>query len=116
MQTLPAAFMDGLGNAHQIRIKGDGLNFDVNVNNVQTGGANGQDVYELDMVDWNNIEDQMGLQAGMILIFTRKRAKKLLLTGFSIDGSIITDGHFLGATNLLMIQPGLLHTERGKKY
>ena len=71
MQTLPAAFMDGLGNAHQIRIKGDGLNFDVNVNNVQAGGANGQDVYELDMVDWNNIVDQMGLQAGMILKETR---------------------------------------------
>ena len=77
MQTLPVAFVDGLGYAHQIRIKGDGLKFDVKVNTVQAGGANGEDVYELDMIDWNNIEEQMGLQAGMILIFTRKRATKL---------------------------------------
>lgn len=116
MQTLPAAFLNGIGYAHQIRIKGDGLKFDVKVKHVQAGGANGQDVYELDMEDWNNIEEQMGLKAGMILILTRKHATKLLLTGFSIDGNIVTDGHFLGATNLLMSQPGLLLTERGKKY
>lgn len=115
MQTLPAAFLDGFGNAHQIRIKVDGFKFDVNVNTVQAGGSNGQNVYELDMEAWNNIEEILGLEAGMILIFTRKRATKLLLTGFRSDGSLSTDAHFLGATNLLTVQPGLLQTERGKK-
>ena len=79
MQTLPAAFLNGLGNAHQIRIHGDGINFDVNVNIVQAGGANGQNVYELDMDDWNHIEEVLGLEAGMTIIFTRKRATELLL-------------------------------------
>jgi hypothetical protein len=84
----------------------------VNVNIVQVGGAV---VYELDMDGWNHIEEVLGLEAGMTIIFTRKRATELLLTGFKSDGSLSTDAHFLGASNLLMVQPGLLETERGKK-
>ena len=61
-----------------------------------------------------SVEESVGLKAGMILIFTRKRATKFLLTGFSREGSLTTDAHFLGATSLLPDQPGLLLTERGK--
>lgn len=114
MQTLPAAFLGGLGDAQQIRIKVNGGNFDVGLIAVEAGGANGQLLYELDPDDWNNLEESVGLKAGMILIFTRKRATEFLLTGFSREGSLTTDAHFLGATSLLPDQPGLLLTKRGK--
>lgn len=109
MQTLPAAFLGGLGNAQQIRIKVDGLAFDVRVDAGEAG-------YELDPEDWNKLEESADLRDGMILIFTRKRATKFWLTGFSPQGSLTTDAHFLGATNLLPDQPGLLLTERGKYF
>ena len=114
MQTLPAAFLGGLGNAQQITINVDGENFDVGLIAVEAGGANGQLLYELDPNDWNMLEESVGLKAGMILIFTRKRATKFLLTGFSLEGSLTTNAHILGATSLLPDQPGLLLTERGK--
>ena len=114
MQTFPAAFLGGLGNAQQITIKVDGVNFDVGLIAVEAGGANGQVMYELDPDDWNKLEEFVGLKAGMILIFIRKRATKFLLTGFSREGSLTTDARFLGATSLLPDQPGLLLTERGK--
>jgi hypothetical protein len=114
LQTLPAAILGGLGNAQQIIIKVDGENFDVGLNVVEAGGANGQLLYELDPDDWNKLEESVGLKAGMILIFTRKRAPKFLLTSFSREGNLTTATHFPGATSLLPDQPGLLLTERGK--
>ena len=71
-------------------------------------------MYELDPDDWNKLEEFVGLKAGMIFIFTRKRATKFFLAGFSREGSITTDARFLGATSLLPDQPGLLLNERGK--
>lgn len=112
-QRLPPAFLEGLGNEAEITVKGNGINFAVNVRSVRVGGGDGPRMYEMDMVDWNVVEENLELEPGMIVIFTRKRANKLLLTGFSVNGHLTTDAHFKGATRLLRIQPPLQPAERG---
>lgn len=88
----------------------DGLAFDVRV-------VAGEAGYELHPEDWNRLEELADLTVGQTLIFTRKRATKFWLTGFSRDeGSLTTAARFLGATNLLPDQHGLFLTERGKKF
>ena len=87
----------------------DGLAFDVHVEAGEAG-------YELDPEDWNRLDEFADLKDGDTLIFTRKRATKFWLTGFSPKGSLTTAARFLGATNLLPDQPGLFLTERGKKF
>lgn len=95
-------------------MKGNGINFEVDVRSVSVGGDNGQQMYEMDMEDWNEVEESMELEPGMIIIFTRKRANKLWITGFSEHGHLTTDAHINGATTLNMIQPPLQHYERGQ--
>ena len=86
----------------------------MNVRSFRVGGANGPRFYEMDMDDWCDIQENMELEPGMIIIFTRKRAHKLWLTGFSDHGHLTTDAHFKGATTLQMIQPPLQHYETGQ--
>ena len=112
-QRLPLEFLEGLGNEGEITVKGNGINFVVNVRRVRVGGVNGRRMYEIDMEDWIGVEENLELEPGMILIFTRKRANKILVTGFSVNGHLTTDAHFKGATRLLRIQPPLQPDERG---
>ena len=66
----------------------------------------------MDAEDWNAVELNAGLEPGMIIIFTRKRANKLWLTAFSGYGNLTTNAHFNGATLLIRIQPPLPPVER----
>ena len=116
LQILPPVFLQGLPNEAVINVKVNGVKFVVNVRSVHVGGGNGARMYEMDMEDWNVVVENAELDPGMIVIFTRKRMDKLLLTAFSVHGHLTTDAHFTGATNLLRIQPPLLHTERSELF
>lgn len=95
-------------------MKGNGFTMDVNVRSVPVAGANGIRIYEMDLEDWNAVEEHMELECGMYIIFTRKRADKLWLTAFSVHGNLTSDVHFNGATTLRRVQPELQNWERSE--
>ena len=110
---MPVELLEGLGSAVRIRIRGNGRTLTVNVRRITVGGTNGQSWYEFDMEDWNDLVERMGLDPGDYIIFTRKRANKLWLHGFSEHGQLTTDYRFVGASWLRLNQLQLQHWETG---
>lgn len=110
---MPVELLEGLGGAVRIRIRGNGRTLSVNVRRTTVGGTNGQSWYEFDMEDWNDLVERMGLDPGDYIIFTRKRANKLWLHGFSEHGQLTTDYRFVGASWLRLNQLQLQHWETG---
>nr|GEX90123.1 hypothetical protein [Tanacetum cinerariifolium] len=80
-----------------VRIKGDGLRFDVQFTLVPIQVEEGGHGYELNEDTWDTIVQELDLEVGMIVVYTKKRANKMWLTAFHIDGTPATVVNFRGA-------------------
>ncbi|GJX01473.1 reverse transcriptase domain-containing protein [Tanacetum coccineum] len=68
-----------------IRIKGNGINFDVQFMLIPLEAEDDGHGYELNEGTWSEIVEQLRLEDGMIIVYTKKRSNKIWLTAFHID-------------------------------
>nr|GEX60001.1 hypothetical protein [Tanacetum cinerariifolium] len=72
--------MKGMPVDNQIKIKGYGVTYNVELSRVSVGCQGGPYAYKIDDDSWEIIKDELGLQNGMRVVFTKKQAEKLWLT------------------------------------
>lgn len=106
--------MPGLNHEATISIRANEVEeFNVRLNYVKTGGTNGKFKYRMREEDWNTMVDSLGLEAGMIVVFTKERRNRLHLMAFNTDGSQVTIPSFKGLTSIAKVQRPLYHFEKG---
>nr|GEZ83834.1 hypothetical protein [Tanacetum cinerariifolium] len=77
-KVLALEFLTDLPLNNMVRIKGNGLRFDVQFMLVPIQVEEGGHVYELNEDTWDTIVQELDLEDGMIVFYTKKRAKKIL--------------------------------------
>ncbi|GJW85872.1 hypothetical protein Tco_0159017 [Tanacetum coccineum] len=110
-QILGVEFLRDLPANNMIRIKGNGINFDVQFTLVPLEAEDDGHGYELNEGTWSEIVEQLRLEDGMIVVYTKKRSNKMWLTAFHIDGTPATVVNFRGAINLRTVQRQLSYAE-----
>ncbi|GKA34771.1 hypothetical protein Tco_0721200 [Tanacetum coccineum] len=111
MQILGDDFIRALPANNIIQIKGNGITFDVRFTLVAIEGKNNDHGYELNEDTWQTIVQQLGLEDGMIVVYTMKRSNKMWLTAFHIDGTPATIVNFRGEITLRTVQRALTYAE-----
>lgn len=64
--------------------------------------------------DWNAVVEQMYLEAGCFIVFTKETVNQFRLMAFDNDGSPDMNVVFHGATSLLRVQRPLNSSEESK--
>lgn len=111
---LPPQFLPGLPHNGTIRIRAN-INdiFHVRVQYVETRSRSGTYKYRLLAEDFNSMVNDLGLEAGMVVVLTKERVDRLYLMAFNTDGDQVTIPEFRGLTNLKKIQRPLYPFEAG---
>nr|GEZ65343.1 hypothetical protein [Tanacetum cinerariifolium] len=104
-------FLTDLPLNNMVRIKGNGLRFDVQFKLVPIQVEEGGHEYKLNEDTWDTIVQELDLVDGMIVVYTKKRANKMWLTTFHIDGTPATVVNFRGAIPLRPVQRRLSYAE-----
>ncbi|GKB42795.1 hypothetical protein Tco_0887737 [Tanacetum coccineum] len=110
-QILGVEFLRDLPTKNMIRIKGNGINFNVQFTldplEVEDDGHG----YKLNEGTRSKIVEQLRLEDGMIVVYTKKRSNKMWLTAFHINSTLATVVNFRGAINLRTVQRQLSYAE-----
>ncbi|PWA64963.1 reverse transcriptase domain-containing protein [Artemisia annua] len=115
-QEFPIQFLPGLNHDATIRIRANvDEEFNVRVNYVQTDAESGKYKYRIRDADWNAMVDVIGLEAGMVVVFTKEGINRLHLMAFNTDGTQVTITDFKGLTMIKRMQRPLYHFEKGDK-
>lgn len=114
VQEFPIEFLPGLNHDATIRIRANQVEeFNVRVQYVKTGAQSGKYKYRIREDDWNAMVDSVGLEAGMVVVFTKEGKNRLHLMAFNTDGTQVTIPDFQGLTSIKRIQRPLYHFEEG---
>ncbi|GJU61124.1 hypothetical protein Tco_1238890 [Tanacetum coccineum] len=76
------------------------INHDIHVQRVEIGEQTGVFKYQLNEDDWNALVEAVGLEWGMLVVFTRTNLNTLGLMAFHTCGKQATMSKFDGVTNL----------------
>ncbi|GJY26769.1 hypothetical protein Tco_0401495, partial [Tanacetum coccineum] len=99
-QMLPTDFLFGLDQNAALSISANGINYDVRVERVEIGDRTGVFKYQLNEDDWNALVEAVGLEWGMLVVFTKTNLNTLGLMAFHSCGNQETITKFDGVTNL----------------
>ena len=65
---------------------------------------------------WNTLVDDLGLEPGITVVFTKSPGHRLWVDAFNDDGSMITEFVFKGTTTLRRVQLPLEWHEESMRY
>lgn len=115
MKEFPPEFLQGLIRDGRVRINANVVvSFNVSVEYVETENGSGKYKYRVGEEDWNAMAGHLGLESGMVVVFTRVQNNPLYLMAFNPDGTQVTIPDFQGLTSLKKVQRPLYHFEKGK--
>lgn len=114
MKEFPTEFLPGLNHEATIRIRANEVQeFNLRLNYVETGVRSGKFKYRIREEDWNTMIGSLGLESGMVVVFTKEKKNRLHLMAFNPDGSQVTIPDFKGLTSIAKVQRSLYHFEKG---
>ena len=116
MQSLPAEILPGFEELDEVTIKADGEEYRCHVRRVAVLGDVGSYKYRLLGDAWSTLVDDIGLEPGTTVVFTKNREHRLRVDALEDDGSMITDFVFKGTATLRRVQLPLEWHEESKYF
>nr|GEW82753.1 hypothetical protein [Tanacetum cinerariifolium] len=83
-----------------LSIRANGRNYNVRFAHVEIGAGTDVFKYQLREEDCESLVEDIGLEAGMFVVFTKHRFNRLGLMAFDTDGNQMTIIDFVGVTNI----------------
>ncbi|PWA36210.1 protein ROOT HAIR DEFECTIVE 3 [Artemisia annua] len=93
-----------LEELHEVTIEADGEVYPCHARRVAVLGVVGAYKYQLLGDAWNNLVDDIGLEPGTTVVFTKNMEHRLWVDAFEDEGSMITDFVFKGTATLNRLQ------------
>ncbi|GJX58134.1 hypothetical protein Tco_0289524 [Tanacetum coccineum] len=109
---LPTDFLFGLDQNAPLSIVANRINHDIHVQLVEIGEQTGVFKYQLNEDDWNALVEAVGLEWGMLVVFTRTNLNTLGLMAFHTCGKQETMSKFDGVINLKKRKHGMTLDEK----
>lgn len=113
-QTIPAAFLSGLANEGVLMLRCNDEAAYINASRLNPNGHGVVANYVLNPDSWNVFCERYNLEFGDVVVFTKIRNNELNVMGFNVDGSSMTNPHFLGVTRLNPVQPEVPFVDSSK--
>nr|GEY22045.1 hypothetical protein [Tanacetum cinerariifolium] len=85
LKMLPTDFLDGINQNDPLSIRTNGRNYNVRFARVKIGARTDVFKYQLREEDWESLVRDIGLEAGMFVVFTKHRFNRLGLMAFDTD-------------------------------